>query len=553
MSAKKLVRCAIYTRKSTEEGLEQEFNSLDAQREGCQAYILSQKAEGWVALPDNYDDGGYSGGTLERPALKRLLKDIESGLVDVVAVYKIDRLSRSLMDFAKMVEIFDRKAVTFVSITQSFNTTTSMGRLTLNVLLSFAQFEREVIGERVRDKFAASKKKGMWMGGTPPLGYDVESRKLLINSVEAEAVCLIFQRYLDLGCVRALREDLKGKGIVSKRWVSSKDRTRGGVPLDRGALYCLLKNRLYLGETMHKGVSYPGEHEAIVPRVLFDAVQERLAAGRRRQLGKRSALQDAMLVGILFDERDSPMTPTYSVKPDGRRYRYYTSQSRSKGESSKASITRVPAAPLEEVVSRVLTRLRLPTFRANQTDDERTHPLKVQIKRDSVVINLNRQYALDAWCSAEPSLSDAELLRRVRGELHEGEAFSADQDELMLTLPMRARFRGGRATVLHPPGEQHRPAGPDAALIKALARAHRWREMLITGQVASIEALAALVKQERRHVGRTLGLSFLSPEITRSILRGEQPSGLRLAHLLDVDIPMSWTEQRDLIGELVSG
>lgn len=424
-----------------------------------------------------------------------------------------------------------------------------MGRLTLNVLLSFAQFEREVIGERVRDKIAASKKKGMWMGGAPPLGYDIEARKLLINSAEAETVRLIFQRYLDLGCVRALRDDLKAKGIVSKRWVSSKGTSRGGVPLDRGALYCLLKSRLYLGETMHKGVSYPGEHEAIVPRALFDTVQEQLATGRRRQLGKRSATQDAVLASILFDELGSPMTPTYSVKPGGRRYRYYTSQSRLKGEPSTASITRVPAAPLEGVIANTLARLRLPRF------PDRTHadlPLlsKVQIQRERLVIYLSRPRALDVWRAADPSLSDSELLRRIRSDLNKGEGLSADQDDLMLTLPIRARFRGGRAAVLRPAGEPHPAAGPDTALIKALARAHRWRDMLVAGDVASVDALAVRIKQERRHVGRTLGLSFLSPDITRSILRGEQPSGLRLVHLLNADIPMSWVEQRDLISQL---
>ena len=277
MSTKRQIRCAIYTRKSTEEGLEQDFNSLDAQRESSAAYITSQKPEGWIALPDTYDDGGYSGGTLERPALQRLLKDIERGAVDVVVVYKIDRLSRSLMDFARLVEVFDRKGVTFVSVTQSFNTTTSMGRLTLNVLLSFAQFEREVTGERIRDKFAASKRKGMWMGGNPPLGYDVSNRKLVVNQGEAETVRLIFRRYLDLGCARLLRGDLKDGGVVSKPRLLSTGKTRGSKPIERSALYLILNNRTYVGETTHKGNIYPGEHQAIVPRDLFDRVQRRLA------------------------------------------------------------------------------------------------------------------------------------------------------------------------------------------------------------------------------------------------------------------------------------
>src|SRR6202789_2162625 len=252
MSARRQIRCAIYTRKSTEEGLEQDFNSLDAQREACEAYITSQKAEGWIALAKRYDDGGYSGGTLERPALRRLLQDIEDAAIDVVVVYKIDRLSRSLMDFSKLVEVFDRKSVTFVSVTQSFNTTTSMGRLTLNVLLSFAQFEREVTGERIRDKFAASKKKGIWMGGNPPLGYDVSERKLVVNAAEAATVRKIFERYLELGCARLLCTDLAERGIVSKRRTFQNGQTRGGNPIAQNAVYLMLKNRVYIGETTHK-------------------------------------------------------------------------------------------------------------------------------------------------------------------------------------------------------------------------------------------------------------------------------------------------------------
>ena len=254
------VRCAVYTRKSSEEGLELEFNSLDAQREACEAYVASQKAEGWLLVPDRYDDGGFSGGTLERPALKRLMQDIEAGRIDVVVVYKIDRLSRSLMDFARLVEVFDRTGVTFVSVTQSFNTTTSMGRLTLNVLLSFAQFEREVIGERIRDKFAASRRKGMWMGGWAPLGYDVQDRKLVVNETEAALVRRIFERFAKMGSAMRLAAALRNEGVTNKR----------GKLIDKGVLYKLLNNRVYIGEAVHKGQSYAGEHDAIVPQALWD-------------------------------------------------------------------------------------------------------------------------------------------------------------------------------------------------------------------------------------------------------------------------------------------
>ena len=269
-------RCAIYTRKSHEDGLEQDFNSLDAQREACEAYILSQKSEGWVCLPEMYDDGGISGATMERPALKRLMAAIEAGAIDTVVVYKVDRLTRSLGDFAKIVDVFDRRGVSFVSVTQQFNTTTSMGRLTLNMLLSFAQFEREVTGERIRDKIAASKKKGLRMGGLPPLGYDVDDRKLVVNSTEAQTVRHIYRRYLDLGSVRELQVDLIRDGIVSKQRIDRFGRATGGKTLARGALYHLLQNRLYRGEIVHKDKSYPGEHDAIVDRTLWDRAQAKL-------------------------------------------------------------------------------------------------------------------------------------------------------------------------------------------------------------------------------------------------------------------------------------
>jgi site-specific DNA recombinase len=553
MTTKRQIRCAIYTRKSSEEGLEQEFNSLDAQREACMAYVTSQKSEGWIGLRENYDDGGFSGGTLERPALQRLLNDIEEGKVDVVVVYKIDRLSRSLMDFAKLVEVFDRRSVTFVSVTQSFNTTTSMGRLTLNVLLSFAQFEREVTGERIRDKFAASKKKGMWMGGYPPLGYDIDSRKLVVNAAEAKTVNLIFRRYLDLGSVRLLRDDLKGKGIVSKRWTSSTGRELGGTAFDRGALYCLLKNRAYIGETTHKGASYPGEHKAILEPELFDAAQERLAASRRRTLGKPSVPQDAPLAGLVFDDRGAPMLATYSTKPGGRRYTYYASRPGKDGSSSEATISRVPAAALEGLVTHELSRLGLRTASAVKDSwiDIRSLVQRIEIEPDALTIRFDRFAALRCWRTVQ-DLGDRDLIRHHQNHLATGEELLDEKECLVLKLPIRARFRGGRAGMLRAPGVVPRSPAPDPALIKAIARAHRWKDMLVAGEVASVEALAARVKQERRHVGRTLSLAFLAPDLTRAILRGGQPAGLRLTHLLDADIPLSWREQRAMFEQLAA-
>jgi DNA invertase Pin-like site-specific DNA recombinase len=333
------LRCAVYTRKSTEEGLDMEFNSLDAQREACEAYIASQKSEGWVELADRYDDGGFSGGTLERPALKRLLADIEDGRVDVVVVYKIDRLSRSLMDFAKLVEVFDRGSVTFVSVTQSFNTTTSMGRLTLNILLSFAQFEREVIGERIRDKFAASRKKGMWMGGFVPLGYEVRNRKLIINDGEAATVRMIFERFLEVGSATALARTLAAEGI----------KTRRGRLIDKGFLYKLVNNRVYIGEAVHKGTAYPGEHAAIISRTLWDKVHGILRESPRVRAGRTRASTPALLKGLIFGPTGCAMTPTHTRRGD-KLYRYYVSQSVLKRGPEACPIGRVPAAEIETAV-----------------------------------------------------------------------------------------------------------------------------------------------------------------------------------------------------------
>lgn len=338
------LRCAVYTRKSSEEGLEQEFNSLHAQREACEAYIASQRAEGWVVVRDPYDDGGVSGGTLDRPALKQLLADIEDGLVDVVVVYKIDRLSRSLMDFARLVEVFDRNGVTFVSVTQSFNTTTSMGRLTLNILLSFAQFEREVTAERIRDKIRASRQKGMWMGGIVPLGYRVDNRKLVIEEAEAATVRMIFERFVSIGSATVLAKALAAEDV----------RTRSGKLIDKGFLYKLLNNRVYIGEAVHKGESYPGEHQPIIDRALWDKVHAILAESPRRRASNTRAQTPALLKGLIFGPDGAAFSPTHTRK-GGKLYRYYVSQSVLKRGADACPIARVPAA---EVETAVLDQLR---------------------------------------------------------------------------------------------------------------------------------------------------------------------------------------------------
>jgi DNA invertase Pin-like site-specific DNA recombinase len=544
MSAKRPIRCAVYTRKSTEEGLEQDFNSLHAQREACEAYILSQKAEGWTAIAAPYDDGGYSGGTLERPALRRLLNDIEDGQLDVVVVYKIDRLSRSLMDFARLVEVFDRKSVTFVSVTQSFNTTTSMGRLTLNVLLSFAQFEREVTGERIRDKIAASKRKGIWMGGNPPLGYDVGKRKLIINEAEAETVRFIFERYLELGCVRLLCADLTKRRIVSKRRLFADGRHIGGTALSRSALYAILKNRVYVGETTHKGAFYKGEHEAIVAKKLFDAVQRKLADGPRTSSDRPQTPQNAPLGGLVFDETGAAMQPTYSVKQGSIRYGYYVSQPRLKGEPSKASINRLPAPLFESFIDRVLARVGLAHC------EPRSVLHRIDILAHSVAVRLDRSQSLAHWRCEHANLSDQDIVEHYRAQLEAGEMIAEARDRLNLILPVRAKFRGGGSEMVYHPGEGERTPSPDLVLIKALARAHRWREMLMTGEADSIDAIARRFGLDRGHTGQILNLAFLSPKITRAILQGEQPHGLRLKHLIEADMPLDWREQEEFLGRL---
>jgi DNA invertase Pin-like site-specific DNA recombinase len=354
------LRCAIYTRKSSEEGLEMQFNSLDAQRGAAVSYIESQKHEGWLLVPDRYDDGGFSGGTMERPALQRLLRDVESSRIDVIVVYKVDRLSRSLTDFARIVEIFERHNVSFVSVTQAFNTTTSMGRLTLNILLSFAQFEREVIGERIRDKFAASRRKGMWMGGIPPLGYDVADRKLVVNEAEAELVRLIFNRFLRVGSATKLAQELRHAGHTTKSWTTQYGKSRPGKPIDKGSIYKILNNRVYLGEALHKGTSYPGEHAAIIDQGTWDKVHAILAENTAARANGTRAQMPALLRGLIFAPGGHAMTPTHTRK-DGKLYRYYVATDAIRQGYSECLVRSVPAAEVEEaVVAQVQHLLRTP-------------------------------------------------------------------------------------------------------------------------------------------------------------------------------------------------
>ena len=364
--------CAIYCRKSTDEGLDMDFNTLDAQREACEAYITSQRAEGWKVIKTKYQDGGYSGGNMERPALQQLLADIKDGKVDIVVVYKIDRLTRSLMDFAKLVEIFDEHEVTFVSVTQSFNTTTSMGRLTLNVLLSFAQFEREVSAERIRDKFAASKKKGMWMGGNPPIGYEVKDRKLFINKEGAKMARHLFDRYLALGCVAKLKQELDAKGIVSAVRISTRGNKLGGKPYSRGALYSILKNPIYIGKIRHKEKLYDGQHESIIDQETWEKVQQLLSDGNNLAQGHKKMPQTNLLKGLLFDIDGTPYSPVAAKKNETKSYRYYVSQNLLQyRDHPKGIMARLPAHEIEQTVSNVLKNEIIQILKLDMIKDER--------------------------------------------------------------------------------------------------------------------------------------------------------------------------------------
>ncbi len=506
-------RCAIYTRKSSEEGLEQGFNSLDAQREACAAYITSQKAEGWKALQAIYDDGGFSGGSMERPGLKRLMADIATGQIDVVVVYKIDRLTRSLADFARMVELFERHAVSFVSVTQAFSTTTSMGRLTLNVLLSFAQFEREVTGERIRDKIAASKKKGLWMGGTIPLGYDLPDpglRVLRINAQEAVLVRSIFERYLELGSVHALERDLSSRGIRTRETQRRDGSIRGGVAFSRGALFHLLRNRLYRGEIPHKGQTYPGQHEAIVSEALFEAVQARLdGQTQRRSASSDTRVATSPLTGRIFDANGQPMSPSFAYGQHGTLYRYYVSAPLQQGQRRPPDDPhprRVPARLLEETLVKAMTG------RPGKVDATDSAPLD---RIRAVTVEAGRLIILLHPDPRNPTIDSFQPL----------------------IIPFRLSTRNGRTEIVA--GDTRQPRR-DPVLIRALKQAHARLGRDEAGQ-PTLDSAPDMIRARRM-----LRLAFLAPDLQRAILEGRQAREITLARLIDNDIPLLWSEQRQL-------
>jgi len=550
----KKVRCAIYTRKSSEEGLEQDFNSLHAQREACAAYILSQASEGWTLLPDEYDDGGLSGGTLERPALQRLMQDIDAGRVDIVVVYKVDRLSRSLLDFAKLVEAFDKTNVSFVSVTQSFNTTNSMGRLTLNMLLSFAQFEREVTAERIRDKIAASKARGMWMGGNPPLGYQPDGRTLAIVEEHAGLVRHIFARYLDLGNVRLVTGELAREGIIAPERIATTGRTTGGRSFTRGQIYKLLSNPIYIGEIHHKGQVHAGKHPAIIDRAIWDAVQQMLATNRQGERSGSSASSPSLLAGRIVDQHGEPLVAVHACKGKVR-YRYYVSRSLQHDADRHATDgLRIPAREIEAAVITSLAgalddplalltqagitlesgRLRMilkkaehlaASVRRKQRDVISNLVGKVVVHPHEIAIRLSVA-ALCGACTIDPANSP---------------------DSISLTAPVRLTRTGLALRLVQRDGRPVSQGKPDPGLIALLRKARNWWRQLQTGTI-DIATIAHQEKVNDSWVSRIVRLNFLAPAIVEAILAGTQPASVSATSLRTASLPIDWDEQVAMFG-----
>ncbi|NGX97232.1 MAG: recombinase family protein [Candidatus Afipia apatlaquensis] len=503
----KRLRCAIYTRKSTEHGLDLEFNSLDAQREACEAYIKSQSFQGWQCLAARYDDPAYSGGNLDRPALQQLLKDIDAGRVDIVVVYKIDRLTRSLADFAKLVEAFDAKSISFVAVTQQFNTTTSMGRLTLNVLLSFAQFERELSSERVRDKVAASRRKGKWTGGTIPLGYDIANKKLVPNPVERKTIEYIFRKYLELKSSQQLIAHLDAKGIVTKRREAKQKKYQGGIPFTYGPLAYVLKNRIYLGEMSHHGKWYPGEHKPILDPDLFNNVQAILDS-RKVARRARQTQSGAILMGKLFDDRGNKMSPSHSNK-DGVRYHFYVSSALLKGRKGDAgSISRITAKPIETAVTAHIKTLCVDRLQADESFNDFFDRVlsRVDLRKNALRLT-------------------------IQNDEHSGDGASNHAVDIPWTYAPTKRNRLSATEA----GKSHSPA------LDAIVRAHAWMSLLENGTYCSIEELASAVKMNANVVRKCIAAAFLDPKITEGVLQGDDAASDLLAHRHNVGL--HWNDQ----------
>jgi site-specific DNA recombinase len=551
-------RCAVYTRKSSEEGLEQDFNSLHAQREASEAFIKSQQGEGWRLVKTAYDDGGLSGGNMERPALQRLLEDIRHGLIDVVVVYKVDRLTRSLADFAKMVEVFDAQGVSFVAVTQQFNTTTSMGRLTLNVLLSFAQFEREVTGERIRDKIAASKRKGIWMGGCPSMGYDVCDRRLVVNQAEAATVRQIYLRYLKTGSVPKLKKALDRDGVVSKIRLSRKGNRSGGQSFSRGALYELLSNPIYIGEIRHKLERHPGQHEAILERTLWEKVQKRLRDRTDRPTEPRSKVSPSPLAGKVFDETGEPLYVQAAVK-DRRRYRYYVSKALVRGSQVEGQRGwRVPGPELERAVA----------IAARSVLDDKAAILEALQVAEIGNADLNPVFTTMAeWrerllAERERSLALVELVEKavltdegIRLGLNIPVPCGGSDAALRKVLhmfrfvPLKVKRRGVEMRLIINGGDEPRKSDP--ALLKAFARARGWFDELASGRAHSLVEIARREGLAKRYVTRLTKLAFVSPAFVEAIAEGKVQTSMNLQMLMgsSAALPLGWDDQEELFGD----
>jgi site-specific DNA recombinase len=528
----KSVRCAIYTRVSTEQGLDQEFNSLDAQYDAASAYIKSQAHAGWTLIRSRYDDGGYSGGSTDRPDLQKLLDDIRSRKIDVIVVYKVDRLTRSLADFAKLVELFDAHGVSFVSVTQQFNTTTSMGRLTLNVLLSFAQFEREVTSERIRDKIAASKRKGLWVGGTLPLGYEMKDGKIAIIEEEAELVRSIFRRYLDLGSVNELLRDLRERNIRTKARLLSTGATRGGIPFGRGALYYLLGNHFYIGEVKYKNEILPGEQPPIMDPALFESVRQKsLAQWSHRTIVRNKS--DHLLTGLLFDDAGHRMIPTHATKA-GIRYRYYVSAPFLHGEAKTAtagSISRVPAADIEDIVIKSMKE-----HLAARQDKSTTNAVRLEDRDLTQLIT-------------EIVVHEDRLIIRLKSD-HADEASDALENQ-SLSIPWQKPPSKKSRQILLPHNVSRSDVRPEqferrARLVSAIARGRRWLDDVISGRVTTVAQLCAREKCSVRQVNMTISLAFLAPNLVKAAVEGRLPRGVGVERLRDP--PTEWRQQFEALG-----
>jgi site-specific DNA recombinase len=551
----KRIRCAIYTRKSTEEGLEQDFNSLDAQREACEAYIQSQRGLGWVACKKRYDDGGLSGGTMDRPALKSLLADIDSSKVDLIVVYKVDRLTRSLMDFSKIIENLDARDVSFVSVTQQFNTANSMGRLTLNVLLSFAQFEREVTAERIRDKIAASKKKGMWMGGLSPLGYDAIDKKLVVNRDEAQVVRTLFDLYLQLGSVRKLKQETDRQGLITKKRKSG-NHCSGGLSFSRGHLYQFLHNPVYVGLTAHKGKTYPGQHDAIIEKATWDAAQKMLDDQAPARISSANTKQESLLTGLVFDERGDRLSPSHSKK-DGRRYRYYISNRLMQG-GDKSDGWRIPADQLERAVLQELSKfLENGVQVANAIHGSETTPEKVQASI-RLAANVSKEIGINQ--STARYFQARQLIDRVdfSGKqlrvqvsligLSEciGATNATNTGTIILNTPITFRRRGVESKIIL--SGASKATLPEGRLIDLVSNSYQWAQKIFKREVSTVREISREKDIDEGDVSRFLPLAFLAPDIVEAILKGRQPAGLTSEKLKRLrNLPKSWEEQRKLL------